>query len=1175
MQEIVVGRGMWLELLKPDENGHIVTVASQQIFGVVRSVMPFRLTGTTRDYIVVGSDSGRICILEFDGPTKKFKRVHMETYGKSGCRRVVPGQYLATDPRGRAIMISAVEKQKFVYILNRDSSNNLTISSPLEAHKSHSIVYSVCGVDVGFENPVFATIEVDYSELDEDPEAPQPEKMLVYYELDLGLNHVLRKWSCPVEPTANMLIPVPGGNDGPSGVLVCSENYISYKHSTQSSDDEKADSSRGVIPRRHDMSHDQGLLIVNYAAHKQKDMFFFLVQSEYGDLYKVTLDWLGETVRVIVKYFDTIQCSNGLVVLRAGFLFSAAEFSNHKLYQFQGIGDDDDDAIIGYMTIGEENTPEDEQEVLPLFKPRLLKNLLLIDDIDSLSPICDCKVMDLFQQDKSQLYTLCGRGPQSTLRILRHGLSVTELAFSELPGVPNAVWTVKRRFTDPYDEYIVVTFMNATLVLSIGETVEEVTDSGFSGSITTLLCTTLMDNSMLQVHPGGIRHIRRDGRINEWKSTGKRAISRAASNEKQVVIAQGSEIVYFELDISGSLVDVAKVDLGQDITCVDVGPIQAGRQRCKFVSVGFPDKTVRIYNVESEMQVPLSRLICSVEPESIALLNMPSETGEVQDTTYLFVGLRNGMLQRCTVDAMTGEIRDPRTRLCGARPCRLIKVRTQGSNSVLVLSSSTWLCYHANSKFNITPMGDDSFEYAASFASEPCPEGLVTIQSNKVRILSVDRIGDSIFHQQSVQLKCTPRRFITHPSTNYLIMLETDHRTYTNQEKEEIKQELKSSTAADDNDDMEEEDLPEREYGTIKAPEGTWASYIRIYDPVQQVTHDMIELEDNQAAISLCTCVFHDRGSEVFLIVGTVKDMKLTPKVDKGGVLLAFKFTDLGRKLELVHKTTLEAAPYALCAYQGRLLVGVGTALRIYDMGKRKLLRKCENKNFANMIVSIQKIGDRIYVGDVTDGIIFVKYQRKENQLVAFADTPSPYWVTAMLPIDHSTVIVADKFGNVTVQRLAPTITDDIDADNQKNWIWDRGLTNGAPQKSTEIVKYHVGDVVTSLTKAPLTTGGQEVIVYTTFMGSIGCFVPMQTRDDADFFTLLEMHLHQENPPLLGREHQVFRGAYHPVKDCIDGDFCELFTTLPYKKQQEIAEELDRTPEEVCKRLEDIRNKVL
>lgn len=52
--------------------------------------------------------------------------------------------------------------------------------------------------------------------------------MLTFYELDLGLNHVTRKLSEPVDPNANMLIPVFGGSDGPGGVLVCAENWIIY-----------------------------------------------------------------------------------------------------------------------------------------------------------------------------------------------------------------------------------------------------------------------------------------------------------------------------------------------------------------------------------------------------------------------------------------------------------------------------------------------------------------------------------------------------------------------------------------------------------------------------------------------------------------------------------------------------------------------------------------------------------------------------------------------------------------------------------------------------------------------------------------------------------------------------------------------------------------------------------
>jgi splicing factor 3B subunit 3 len=46
--------------------------------------------------------------------------------------------------------------------MNRDAQANLTISSPLEAHKNYSICFAICGIDVGFENPTFACLEIDY-----------------------------------------------------------------------------------------------------------------------------------------------------------------------------------------------------------------------------------------------------------------------------------------------------------------------------------------------------------------------------------------------------------------------------------------------------------------------------------------------------------------------------------------------------------------------------------------------------------------------------------------------------------------------------------------------------------------------------------------------------------------------------------------------------------------------------------------------------------------------------------------------------------------------------------------------------------------------------------------------------------------------------------------------------
>ncbi|XP_050399124.1 splicing factor 3B subunit 3 isoform X2 [Patella vulgata] len=446
-QEIVVSRGKILELLRHDPNtGKIYPVLSVEVFGIIRALMPFKLTGGSKDYIVVGSDSGRIVILEYMPSKNIFEKVHQETFGKSGCRRIVPGQFLAVDPKGRAVMIGAVEKQKLVYILNRDAQARLTISSPLEAHKSNTLVYNIVGVDIGFENPTFACLEIDYEDADQDPTgeaAAKSQQLLTYYELDLGLNHVVRKYSEQLEEHANFLISVPGGNEGPSGVLICSENYITYKNLGDQPD------IRCPIPRRrYDLDDpERGMIFVCSATHKTKSMFFFLAQTEQGDIFKITLETDEDIVTEIrLKYFDTVPVSASMCVLKSGFLFVASEFGNHYLYQIAHLGDDDGEPTFSSAM------PLEEGDTF-LFSPRPLKNLVVVDEMDSLSPIMSCQIADLANEDTPQLYTLCGRGPRSSLRVLRHGLEVSEMAVSELPGNPNAVWTVKRRIDDAvYDD---------------------------------------------------------------------------------------------------------------------------------------------------------------------------------------------------------------------------------------------------------------------------------------------------------------------------------------------------------------------------------------------------------------------------------------------------------------------------------------------------------------------------------------------------------------------------------------------------------------------------------------------------------------------------------------------------------------------------------------------------
>jgi splicing factor 3B subunit 3 len=363
-----------LELLRPDENGKTQTVFSTEVFGIIRSMAAFRLTGANRDYLALGSDSGRIVILQYDEAVGAFKKVHQETFGKSGVRRIVPGQHLVVDPKGRALMIGALEKTKLVYVLNRDAAANLTISSPLEANKSHVVSFAVAALDRGLENPGFAAIELDYSDADVDSTgeaASLAQKHLTFYELDLGLNHVARRSSEPVDNGANALIAVPGGTDGPGGVLVCAENFVMYV-----SENDPSKELRAVIPRRNALSADRGVLIVSSAAHKTKrDGFFVLAQSEYGDVYKITLEnasgksvGAGETVaNVRLVYFDTMPPCVDMCVLKTGFLFAASELGDHALYQFASLGDDDEHTGESSST----TLVETEQGYQPVFfEPR-------------------------------------------------------------------------------------------------------------------------------------------------------------------------------------------------------------------------------------------------------------------------------------------------------------------------------------------------------------------------------------------------------------------------------------------------------------------------------------------------------------------------------------------------------------------------------------------------------------------------------------------------------------------------------------------------------------------------------------------------------------------------------------------------------------------------------------
>lgn len=1285
---------------------------------ILRQAVPIRLTGSKRDAVGIVSDSGALSVIDFSTSDEAGgnnvivtpKLLHCPTYGNTGCRRGTPGQYLAADPKGRALLVAAVEKRKLIYVLNRDSTNQSVLASPLEAHRPRTITWAVVGVDNGYENPIFASLETQYPEyippsspldvlettLDEedvedttndddrnteDASAAEgggqwarmiremkqvPDKQVSYYELDLGLNHVTRKWATVVSPTATCLAAVPGGGDGPGGVLVGSEDFIEYVHDTRSTNAKMI----VAIPRRKLHPASKGILIQSIVVQRQKRYkFFALAQSELGDLYKLTLQLDPENKDIVtgmtIAVLDTIPVASSLNISKFGMLFCAAEFGNSTLYQFERIDVEVEESAVLCTSESTAVAVKDgiyttslAASVAPTFDPGYLKNLLPLAKLEScsLSPALNILVGELVGTEMSpQLYIPCGRGSQSSLQVLRHGIAVNELAVSDLPGTPGAIFTIGGG-SKQEDRYIVISFADATLFLEISANgVEEVADAAAAGFITnapTLACGTLghhqsMGTSsstlgIVQVHPEGVRHIHQ-GRANEWRCAGLKKFEHGCVNQFQILVSYrfSGEVIYFELEeASGNLVEVATVDVGDgsEITCVDLDDVPRGRTRCLFAAVGCRDGTVRILSLVPAgsgsrgggILSQKSMTSCPTRPHSVCLVSTPDASEMI-----LRIGLEDGTALRFDVDPVTGQILSsgsPSKRLLGARPVRVIRSKLQGKACTLLLSSRPWISMGAGREGRqggvdamTAPLSYAPLDHAHPINSAAIGgEGIIATVGNTMRILSVDAASassavnsssmskDGVFHSNSIELRYTPRQQCL-LGGRYLAIVEADVLEYGYEEKksmgfdpEKVGKKVKQVTTKKEDEDAMDMDMDDDEHQEKKndserneeyeedadntnvrttpirgpvPPIGTsWSSCIRIIDPVTATTlSSPLELEKNEAALCCCNVHFLSRGNESLLAVGSVTNFNIGTQHFSTAHISLYRM--VGERLQLLHKTKTEAPVTALASFQGRLLAAVGRTLRLYEMGKRQLLRKCELRSvFPTMIKTLNCVSERAFVGDLMQGMYVLKYHTASNKFVVLAKDLTPRCITSVELLDFHTVAVGDKLGNLSVLRIPKGAgSSGVDATQASRALWDTSLDARAP-KLEVLCNYYVGEIITGMTRGSLVTGGAEALLYVTITGRIGALCPIQSREVVDFLERLEQHIrltYKEVPRWTGRDPLAYRSYYSPVKHVVDGSLCESYETLPLEVQKKIAEELDRTIVEVKKKLEDIRNILL
>jgi splicing factor 3B subunit 3 len=464
--------------------------------------------------------------------------------------------------------------------------------------------------------------------------------------------------------------------------------------------------------------------------------------------------------------------------------------------------------------------------------------------------------------------------------------------------------------------------------------------------------------------------------------------------------------------------------------------------------------------------------------------------------------------------------------------------------------------------------------------------------------------GNRIFHIQSlsskfkidsVPLLYTPRDFIRHPNLPLLYVAESDNGLLPLKLVDQL-------CAGEKRPDGSSASLDPRQFGFPKA-KGYWASCIQVIDMDKLEVVDTQFMEDGDCLTSI-GLPFIKNQEERFVIASAAHELNVSPRSAPCGYIYVFGFEKQYpenwqegmpdppanyRKLDYIYKSevvetddrdenkkTPLGVPMAVTPFKGQFLVGVGRDLYKFDLGTKCVLRKARcYRATPNTITSIQVTGSRIICTDVKDSVTMLQYKYKDNYIVPFCDDVVSRWcTTASCMPDYHSAVAGDKFGNIFMLRPPPAVSAEVDRDVPgQHLVHDRPYLGGQAYRFDLVMHYFVNDIPTGFFKGPLIPVGKggHVLFWAGLRGTLGCFIPMITRADIEFFVQLELKMRDQDKPLTGRDHLAFRGYYVPPKGCVDGDLCERYLVLSREKKVLIAQQLDRKVDEVEKRILDMR----
>ena len=148
----------------------------------------------------------------------------------------------------------------------------------------------------------------------------------------------------------------------------------------------------------------------------------------------------------------------------------------------------------------------------------------------------------------------------------------------------------------------------------------------------------------------------------------------------------------------------------------------------------------------------------------------------------------------------------------------------------------------------------------------------------------------------------------------------------------------------------------------------------------------------------------------------------------------------------------------------------------------------------------MQLVGNRFIIGDFNNGLLISKIYIEKFEINFFARSTIGKYIENIILLDYDTICISDLNGNFIVFRIPkelsiPVIIFIFKIEKGYHLSSNKDTIKFEKLKIIDLISiYNIGECIKKILKLNLLPWKNEIFLYLTILGGIGCFLPLNIK---------------------------------------------------------------------------------